>query len=82
MESMREPEKVGVVVTEDMTLYVGAITTVYVLEGIEFPVPEEGIIKLESNEMKVLVGESFPRYLYLSESGRRVFDGNRSNCWE
>lgn len=59
--------KVGVVVTEDMTLYVGAITTVYVLEGIEFPVPEEGIIKLESNEMKVLVGESFPSiYTYLN----------------
>lgn len=59
--------KVGVVVSEPMTLYVGAISMVYGLRAVEFPIPTEGVMVIESDEMKVLVGDTFPHiYTYLN----------------
>lgn len=59
--------KVGVVAAEPMTLYVGAVSVVYGLKAVEFPIPTEGVVALESDEMKVLVGDTFPHiYTYLN----------------
>lgn len=59
--------KVGVIVSEPMTLYVGAVSMVYGLKTVEFPIPTENVVSLKSEEMKVLVGDTFPHiYTYLN----------------
>lgn len=62
--------KVGVVASEPMTLYVGTITILYRLKTAQFPIPTEHVVTIASDEMQVLVGDSFPHiYTYLNKEG-------------
>lgn len=62
--------RIGVVVNEPMTLYAGAMEMSYGLQAVELPVPEEGVITLQSDAMQAVVGESFPHiFAYLDQDG-------------
>lgn len=60
----------GVIVNKAMTLYAGPINMVYVLKAVQFPIPAKNVITLKSDQMQVMVGNSFPHiYVYLNQNG-------------
>ena len=66
-----EKGNVGVVTGEGTTLYAGAINVKSLAETPDIPDPTTGFITLASNEMQVLVGDSFPHiYTYKSADGQ------------
>lgn len=65
-----ENGKIGVVTGEPMTLYVGRMNFVYLLKAVELPIPTENVIKIKSEQMQAVVGDTFPHiYTYLDQKG-------------
>ena len=63
--------QVGLLVGEGVTLYAGALSVEFPVEAAEIPDPTEHFITLRSDEMSVLVGDSFPHiYTYKTADGQ------------
>jgi len=66
----------GLVIGEAMTLYAGAIQVVYELAAVNVPDPVGNYITLQSDKMKVLVGDQFPHiYTYKDTSDNTIASG-------
>lgn len=71
--------QVGLITGEAMTLLAGAIHVVYDLVAVNVPDPEAGTyITLQSDQMKVLVGNEFPHiYTYKDMANNTIANGVR-----
>lgn len=67
-----EKGQVGLISGEGVTLYASPVSVAFPMEAAEVPDPTEHYITLQSDEMQVLVGDSFPHiYTYKNADGSK-----------